>query len=134
MLGMNRLICRALEGKRVAWFAPNYRLVSEVWRELQSLLKPVLVSVNQQERRLELIGGGTIEIWSLDSPDSGRGRGYTLVVIDEAAMVANLEQAWQSTIRPMLSDRQGEAWFLSTPKGMNYFKMLFDRGQVSSGA
>jgi hypothetical protein len=29
----------------------------------------------------------------------------------------------------MLTDYQGDAWFLSTPKGMNYFKSLFDRGQ-----
>jgi hypothetical protein len=61
-------------------------------------------------------------------PDSGRGRAYGAVVIDEAAMIPNLETAWQA-IRPMLTDRQGEAWFLSTPKGMNYFKVLFDRGQ-----
>src|SRR5213592_3258233 len=29
----------------------------------------------------------------------------------------------------MLTDYIGDAWFLSTPKGMNYFKTLFDRGQ-----
>ena len=68
---------------------------------------------------MELLGGGVIEMWSLDSPDSGRGRAYGAVVIDEAAMIPNLEQAWQA-IRPMLTDLQGEAYFLSTPKGMNY--------------
>jgi hypothetical protein len=129
MLGMDRLIHQALDGKPVAWFAPNYRLLSDVWRELQATLQPVIVTTNQQERRLELQGGGVIEMWSLDSPDSGRGRAYAAVVIDEAAMVPNLEQVWQQTIRPMLTDLRGEAWFLSTPKGMNYFKALFDRGQ-----
>lgn len=53
-------------------------------------------------------------------------------MIDEAAMVANLEQAWQQSIRPTLTDLRGQAWFLSTPKGMNYFKHLFDRGQDRS--
>ena len=125
---MDRLIHPALQGKPVAWFAPNYRLLSEVWRELQALLGPVIVNCNQQERRLELYGGGVVEMWSLDSPDAARGRAYALVVIDEAAMVADLDQAWLS-IRPMLTDLQGEAWFLSTPKGMNVFKALFDRGQ-----
>src|SRR5580704_11870017 len=125
---MNRLVVPALQGKPVAWFAPNYRLLAEVWRELQRMLEPVIVQANQQERRLELHGGGVIEMWSLDSPDSGRGRAYAAVVIDEAAMVPNLDQAWQS-IRPMLTDLQGEGWFLSTPKGMNYFKALYDRGQ-----
>ena len=125
---MNRLIHPALHGKAVAWFAPNYRLLSEVWRELQTTLRPVVAGLNQQDRRLELHGGGSIEMWSLDSPDAGRGRAYASVVVDEAAMVLNLEHAWHS-IRPMLTDLQGEAWFLSTPKGMNYFKALFDRGQ-----
>jgi len=130
-LGMDRLIRAALEGKPVAWFAPNYRLLSDVWRKLQKTLRPIVVKVNEQERRLELLGGGVIEMWSLDGPDAGRGRGYALVVIDEAALVSNLEQVWQQTIRPMLLDLEGEAWFLSTPKGMNYFKSLFDLGQDS---
>ncbi len=43
-------------------------------------------------------------------------------------MVPKLDQAWHS-IRPLLTDLRGEAWFLSTPKGMNYLKALFDRGQ-----
>ena len=73
---MDRLIVPALEGKPVAWFAPNYRLLSEVWRELQRMLELVIARTNQQERRLELYGGGVIEMWSLDSPDAGRGRAY----------------------------------------------------------
>ena len=117
VLGMDRLIHPALQGKPVAWFAPNYRLLSDVWRELQVILQPVIARTNQQERRLELHGGGVIEMWSLDSPDSGRGRAYAVAVVDECALVQNLEQVWQQTIRPMLTDLRGEAWFLSTPKG-----------------
>jgi hypothetical protein len=128
VLGMDRLIHPALQGKPVAWFAPNYRLSSEVWRELQVTLGPLIASVSQQEKRLELYGGGIVEMWSLDSSDAARGRAYAAVVVDEAPMVPNLEQAWHS-IRPMLTDLHGEAWFLSTPKGMNYFKTLFDHGQ-----
>jgi phage terminase large subunit-like protein len=129
VLGMDRLILPALQGKPVAWFAPNYRLLSEVWRQLQTTLQPAIARTNQQDRRLELHGGGVIEMWSLDSPDASRGRAYALVVIDEAAMAPNLERAWQQSIRPTLTDLLGQAWFLSTPKGMNYFKSLFDRGQ-----
>ena len=129
VLGIDRLIHVALKGKPVAWFAPNYRLLADVWRELQAVLRPILIRPNQQERRLELQGGGVIEMWSLDSPDAGRGRAYALVVIDECALVPNLEQAWAETIRPMLTDHIGQSWFLSTPKGINHFKTLFDRGQ-----
>jgi hypothetical protein len=52
------------------------------------------------------------------------------VVIDEAAIVPNLEQAWQEGVRPMLADHKGEAWFMSTPKGTaSYFYTLFQKGQ-----
>ena len=131
-LGIHCLIKMALQGRPVAWFAPNMRLLGDVWRELQVLLKPVIIKVSQQGYRLELKGGGSIEMWSLDSSDSGRGRAYALVVVDEAAFVPNLEEAWHQTIRPMLMDYQGEAWFLSTPKGMNYFKTLFGYGEDPS--
>lgn len=129
VLGMDRLIHPALQGKPVAWFAPNFRLLADVWRELQRTLGPIITKTNQQEWRLELRGGGLVEMWSLDSPDAGRGRAYAVVVVDECALVPDLEQAWQESIRPMLTDHLGDAWFLSTPKGMNYFKTLFDRGQ-----
>lgn len=68
-------------------------------------------------------------MWSLDTPDAARGRRYKRVVIDEAAMVANLQAAWEGAIRPTLADFEGDAWFLSTPKGYNYFHELYQRGQ-----
>src|SRR5678816_4678534 len=68
VLGMDRLIHAALQGKPLAWFAPNYRLLLEVWRELQATLRDVITKTNQQEWRIELCGGGVMEMWSLDSP------------------------------------------------------------------
>jgi hypothetical protein len=130
LLGQDRLIRPALAGKPTAWFAPTYRLLSDAWRSLQRALYPVTVAKSEQEHRLELRGGGVIEMWSLDSPDSGRGRAYAAVVLDECALVAELERAWQETIRPMLTDHRGAAWFLSTPKGVaSYFHALYQRGQ-----
>src|ERR1041384_873 len=134
-LGMDRLIQPALRGRPAAWMAPNYKLAAPVWRELQNRLYPVTRDVNQQERRLELKGGGAIEMWSLDSPDSGRGRAYACVVLDEAALIPNLENAWQESIRPQLTDFQGSAWFLSTPRGVaNYSHTLYQRGQAPAQA
>jgi hypothetical protein len=109
--------------------SPTYKLLADTWRELRSALAPVTRDKSEQEKRIELISGGAIELWSLDSADAARGRKYADVVVDEAAMIPTLEDAWQQSIRPTLTDLQGSAWFLSTPKGMNYFKVLFDRGQ-----
>jgi hypothetical protein len=129
VLGMDRLIRPALEGKPVAWFSPSNKSMADTWRELQSRLAPVISEKNEQEKRLVLLSGGSIDLWSLDSPGAGRGRKYALVVIDEAAFVSALDEAWQQSIRPTLTDLRGSAWFLSTPDGMNYFKTLYDLGQ-----
>ena len=129
VLGMDRLIHSALDGKPVAWFSPTNKSMADTWRMVQSILAPVTLAKSEQEKRLELINGGVIDFWSLDNPDAGRGRKYALVVIDEAALIPGLPQAWQQSIRPTLTDLRGGAWFLSTPKGMDYFKLLYDRGQ-----
>lgn len=42
-------------------------------------------------------------------------------------MSRHLEEAWTQAIRPTLADYCGKAWFLSTPKGNNTFKTLFDQ-------
>jgi hypothetical protein len=134
VLGMDRVIKPALQGFKTAWFAPNYRLLAEVWRNLLETLRPVLVAKNETEKRIELMGGGSIDCWSLDSPDAGRGRAYKCIVVDEAAIVPDLETAWQQSLRAVLTDDRGEAWFLSTPKGIaggsaGYFYQMFVRGQ-----
>jgi len=130
VLGLDRLIAHALKGVPTSWWAPSYRTLQDTWREASTTLAPVIIDKSESEHRLQLTGGGTIEFWSTDAAgDSARGRKYGLAVVDEAALVSNLEQFWQATLRPMLSDLRGGAWFLSTPKGLNYFKTLFDRGQ-----
>lgn len=129
-LGIDRCLNVALQSKPAAWYAPKYKDLAMVWRELKMRCASIITKANEQERRLELIGGGAIDMWSLDSADSGRGRAYALAILDEAAIVPNLEQAWQQSIRPQLSDYQGSAWFLSTPKGIaNYYHTLYLRGQ-----
>ncbi len=129
VLGIDLLIDRAIEGRPTAWFAPTYKNLTEDWRALVSTLAPVILRKDEQEQRLDLIGRGTIECWSLDRPNTARGRAYARIVINEAAQVPNLQEVWEQIIRPTLADYRGDAWFLSTPKGFNYFKALYDRGQ-----
>ena len=128
-LGIDRLIRPALDGQPVAFFAPTYKMMSDVWRELYNTVLPATKRVSSQEHRLELLTGGIIDMWSLDTPDAPRGRKYQRVVIDEAAMVPHLQEAWQASIRPTLTDFQGDAWFTSTPKGMNFFRTVWQYGQ-----
>jgi len=126
MLGIERASRAALGGYPVGWFAPSYKDSAEAWREIKRTLAGVMAHRNEQEKRFELVTGGVIEVWTLMDPDSGRGRKYKRVIVDEAAKIAKLEEAWTETLRPTLADYRGDAWFLSTPKGRNYFWRLFN--------
>jgi len=125
-----RLACdAALQGKPVGWFAPSYKLALEAWRELSQRLQPIVARQNEQDKRMELVTGGVIEIWTLDTPDPARGRKYALAVIDEAGIAKDLLEVWQAAIRPTLVDFGGRALFLGTPKGRRHgFVTLFTRG------
>lgn len=116
----------ALNGFPVGYFAPTYKMLMEVWRQMNNICYSIIASKSETEKRIELLGGGIIDFWSMDAPDSIRGRKYKRVVLDEAAVAPNLKATWTEVIRPMLTDMQGDAWFLSTPKGRNnYFYELF---------
>lgn len=129
ILAIDRVAPIALHGYPCGWFAPTYKILNESWRDLKKALGPAATRVSDSEHRIELVTGGSLECWSLkDAEDPARGRRYKRVVIDEAAMVSGLETAWQEAIRPTLSDFRGDAYFLSTPKGLNYFHSLFQRG------
>ncbi|MEI7590567.1 MAG: terminase family protein, partial [Deltaproteobacteria bacterium] len=122
----------ALEGFPVAWFAPSYKYLDEVFRNAKSMLWPVKQRIDAQQHRIELIGGGSIDFWSMDDDDPARGRKYSIVIIDEADMTRRLIDKWQRAIRPTLIDYRGSAWFFSTPRGIQDFHKLFQKGVVGS--
>ena len=128
VLGLNRCADPAVLGYPVAWFSPTYKMLIEMWREAVRTFAPITARRSVQERRLEYVTGGMLEFWSLDNPDVARGRKYRRIIVDEAAMVPSLLDAWQYAIRPTLADYNGDAWFLSTPKGRNGFWHLWQRG------
>lgn len=122
----------AIDGKPVAFFSPSYKLLLDVWADVERTLKPVTRKANRTEMRIELVTGGVIDFWTLEDKDAGRGRKYSRLVIDEAAHARYLKDAWERAISPTLTDFGGDAWFISTPNGMNYFYELFKRGGDSS--
>src|SRR5215831_1515718 len=84
LLGIDRAIETALQGYPVAWFSPTYKMLSDAWRELKNLAAPLQHKINEPQHRLELPSTpdsgwgevGLIDGWSLDSPDTARGRKY----------------------------------------------------------
>lgn len=119
----------SLNGDPIGWFAPTYKYLSDVWRDIGRDLAPVIARTSLQERRYELTTGGSIDFWTMDTPDPGRGRKYKLAILDECGIVKGLTDVWQQAIRPTLADYRGSAWMLGTPKGRREFHTFFQRGE-----
>lgn len=129
-LAQHVLVMHALQRREpTGYFAPTYKLLAEFWRDVRNVLQSVTVQKSEQDHRVEMLGGGVLECWSLDDPNPARGRKYGLIVVDEAAMVRDLLDIWQLALRPTLTDLSGGAWFMSTPRGLNDFWSLYQQGQ-----
>lgn len=101
-----------------------------VWQHLVTNLAPKFRKVHQGDMRIELLGGGQVQVGSLDDPDNLRGMGADIIgiIVDEAAFTT--DYAMESVLQPMMLDRG--AWLLgiSTPKGRgNWFHRYWLRGQ-----
>lgn len=129
------VVCSVLGGGTWA-VAPDYELSSIVFDEAMSyVLNSELASQLAAEPRTargrqQMIfkSGGWILGKSSHKPRSLLGRGLDLVIYDEAATEDNAEILHQY-LRPVLIDRVGHLLNISTPRGDNWFKEVFDKGQ-----
>ena len=126
-LGVNECLDVAAGGGRAWWVAPSYKMSEVGWRPLRQIGTRVGAEVRLGDRQVLLPGGGEVAVRSADNPQSLRGEGLDFLVMDECAFIA--EDAWIEALRPALSDRQGRAMFISTPKGMNWFWRNWQRGR-----
>jgi len=116
---------------RVWVVAPTFDLVREDWIVSLDYFKDLITNKNIAEHRLELLKALTIEYKSAEREDEGlRAAGIDFALLDECARIP--QRAWEAGIRPALSDKQGKAVFISTPKARNWFFDLFIRGQSNN--
>lgn len=126
-LGSALCVAEGLKGGRAWWVAPSYKLAAVGWRMIRRLATPIPgVEIRKVDRMAVFPGGGEVQVRSADDPDSLRGEGLDLAVMDECAFMA--EAAWTEALRPALSDREGKAMFISTPKRRNWFFRLYSAG------
>jgi len=112
----------AVKGLQVAYITPTYGLAKVFFGKLtESLPFPK----NKSDLKIDFSNGGQIEFFTGERLDNLRGRKFHLVIIDEASFIPDLENGWNNSIRPTLTDYKGKAVFLSTPKGKNFFYSLF---------
>jgi len=120
-------LCQAAwaPGRLVWYIAPTYKQAKRIaWKPLKRLTSPYWASKpNETDLSIELCTGGTIALRGADNYDSLRGDGLDFLVMDEYASMS--PDVWSEVLRPSLSDRQGRALFIGTPRGFNHFYDLF---------
>lgn len=126
---LNHVIKQAVQCRKrapfYAYVAPFYHQAKAVaWDYLLHFTGPIPGrEVNRSELSVKLPNGATIRLFGADNPDSLRGLYFDGVVMDEFADMKS--EAWDSVIRPALSDRQGWAVFIGTPRGHNKFYEIY---------
>ena len=128
---INDLIRAALsEGKndgRYAYIAPQFNQAKDVaWMYLKRFCGVIPgAEFNESELRVDLPNGARIRLYGADNPDRLRGIYLDGVVLDEYADMR--PSVWGEIVRPLLTDRQGWAVFIGTPKGRNAFWSVWDQ-------
>lgn len=127
-----RQICyeARIPNREIYYVSPSYRMSKTiVFKKLKQKLLDLrwVNKINETELSFILKNGSTISLKGADNYDSLRGVGLDFLVMDEAADIDSA--AFYEVLRPALSDKQGRALILGTPKGFNWFKDVFDLAQ-----
>lgn len=129
-LSTGELLRAAISGRsKNCWYvAPTYGAAKEIaWDMLmEAIPDEYIAKSNETALSLKLINGSTISLKGAEKPNNLRGRALDFVVLDEFADMR--PEAWFEVIRPSLSDREGTALFIGTPKGRNHFYDLWAKG------
>lgn len=118
----------------INWYvAPTYRMAEQIaWEDLKTLIpRGYIYKKDESDLSVTLRNDSIISLRGSDNPDSLRGPGLDFLVMDECAF--QKEEAWKKVLRPALSDKQGDALFISTPRGYNWFYDLYCKAEHRKG-
>lgn len=137
-LSLNELIDRAFRNQnkspQYAYVAPTYGQAKRVaWDLLKSYLQNIPgVEFNESELRADVPRPANRDkirfiLLGAENPDSLRGIYLDGVIFDEFADSQPI--VWTQVVRPLLTDRQGFAIFIGTPKGQNHFYDIYQQAK-----
>lgn len=106
---------------RLGYVAPTRDQAKDIaWGYLKQYTNKIPgIETNESDLRITFPNKAQIRLYSGDSYERMRGLYFDGIVIDEMADIS--PQAWTQVMRPCLSDYQGWATFIGTPKGKNSF-------------
>jgi len=107
------------------YVAPTFSQAKDIaWTYLKESTRDIPgMKYYESDLRADFPTGARIKLFGAENPDRMRGLYADVVVIDEFASMS--PTIWTDVLRPALSDRQGRAMFLGTPKGMDAFYDLW---------
>lgn len=121
----------AIPGARIPYIGTTLQQTRDiVWEPLKKRLNPIIVDVN--ETRMEVVfrsmagDPSKIILKGWENIETERGNKNAFIISTETAMKRNFWVGWQEVLRPTLTDLEGGALFLSTPKGYNHFFDLYE--------
>lgn len=127
---IRRAVIENKPNARYAYIAPYYAQAKNIaWDYLLRFAAPAIVKANQSELWVELVNGAKIRLFGADNPDALRGLYLDGVVLDEYADMK--PRIWGEIVRPLLTDREGWATFIGTPKGHNGFWDIYNEASNS---
>jgi hypothetical protein len=128
-IGIDKVTGKRNKEKTVVYVAPTFAMGKQIcWKWLKQYTpKSYIKKLNESDLMLEFKNESVIYVKSGENYDSMRGLSLSYVVMDEVADIN--KEAWQLVLRPALSDQQGGALFIGTPKGTNWFYDLYLQGK-----
>lgn len=108
--------------KNIVYLAPTFQMAKRIMMPVLLEIIPfeLIKSISKSDLIIELKTGSKIYLGGSGNYNAFRGIGTDFAVLDEVADIQ--KEAWTEVLRPSLSDRQGAALFIGTPKGKsNWF-------------
>lgn len=127
------ILTKALQTQGNYFFvAPTFQQARQIiWEVLKNKTRDNLsTKINESRLEVTLINGSIISLKGADRPDTLRGVSLSGLVLDEFSTMRENKEVWQQVLRPALSDKQGWALFISSPKGRDYFYDLYNEAKM----
>ena len=126
-LGTQLLLYYAINnpGSELMYTTPVYSQASKIFKDMLKGIKgtDIIKEFNRSENSVILANNSEIYFKSIQIPDNLRTYSIDYMFCDEAAQYK--EEVFTEVLRPMLTVKGKKCFFLSTPKGKNWFYKMY---------
>ena len=116
-------------GAEIFWISPIYAQAKLPFERIYDAVQPsgLIKSANRSDVTITFQNGAKVYFKSAERPDNLRGNTGTFMVVDEAAYMQ--DEVYKAVLRPIMLVKGRTTLFISTPRGSNWFKEMYDLGQ-----